>query len=38
VPPCSIEWLDEAGADVRAVVRATAMRIFGVRRRSEAYS
>jgi len=27
-PPYSIEWLDEAKADVRAVDRPTAMRLF----------
>ena len=45
--PYSIEWLEEAKADVRALDRPTAMRlftlernvmrIFGVRHRSEAY-
>jgi mRNA interferase RelE/StbE len=28
MPPYRIEWLDEAQADVRALDRATAMRIF----------
>ncbi len=28
MPPCRIEWLDEAKADVRAVDQATAMRLF----------
>jgi mRNA-degrading endonuclease RelE of RelBE toxin-antitoxin system len=28
VPPYSIQWLDEAKADVRLLDRATAMRIF----------
>lgn len=28
MPPYSIEWLEEARADVRALDRATAMRIF----------
>jgi len=28
VPPHRIEWLDDAVADVRAIDRATAMRLF----------
>jgi mRNA interferase RelE/StbE len=28
MPPYSIEWLDEAKADVRAVDRPTAMQLF----------
>jgi mRNA-degrading endonuclease RelE of RelBE toxin-antitoxin system len=28
MPPYSIEWLDEAAADVRAIDRATAMHLF----------
>jgi mRNA interferase RelE/StbE len=28
MPPYSIEWLDEAKADVRRVDRPTAMRVF----------
>jgi hypothetical protein len=28
MPPCLIEWLDEARADVRRVDRPAAMRIF----------
>lgn len=28
MPPYSIEWLEEARADIRALDRATAMRIF----------
>jgi mRNA interferase RelE/StbE len=28
MPPYSIEWLDEAKADVRALDRSTAMRLF----------
>jgi mRNA interferase RelE/StbE len=28
VPPYQIEWLDEAEADVRALDRPTAMRLF----------
>lgn len=28
MPPYSIEWLDEAKADVRSLDRSTAMRIF----------
>jgi len=28
VPPYRIEWLDEAAADVRAIDRETAMRLF----------
>lgn len=28
MPPYGIEWLDEARADVRALDRATAMRLF----------
>ncbi len=37
MPPYRIEWLDEAKADVRRLDRPTAMRIFGVRNRREAY-
>lgn len=28
MPPYGIEWLDDAAADIRAVDRTTAMRIF----------
>jgi len=28
MPPCNIEWLDEAKDDVRALDRSTAMRVF----------
>jgi mRNA interferase RelE/StbE len=28
VPPYSIEWLDEAAVDVRAIDRSTAMHLF----------
>ena len=28
MPPYRIEWLDEAAADVRAIDRETAMRLF----------
>jgi mRNA interferase RelE/StbE len=28
MPPYRIEWLDEAGDDVRAIDRATAMHLF----------
>jgi hypothetical protein len=28
MPPNGIEWLDDAAADIRAVDRSTAMRIF----------
>jgi mRNA interferase RelE/StbE len=28
MPPYSIEWLDEAAADVRAIDRASAMHLF----------
>jgi mRNA interferase RelE/StbE len=28
MPPCRIEWLDEAKADVRALDQPTAMRLF----------
>jgi|HubBroStandDraft_5_1064220.scaffolds.fasta_scaffold6266098_1 hypothetical protein len=37
MPPYRVEWLGDAKADVRRLDRATAMRIFGVRPRSEAY-
>jgi hypothetical protein len=37
MPPCNVEWLEEAKDDVRALDRPTAMRIFGVRHRREAY-
>jgi len=36
-PPYRIDWLDEAQTDVRRLDRSVAMRIFGVRHRSEAY-
>jgi mRNA-degrading endonuclease RelE of RelBE toxin-antitoxin system len=37
MPPYRIEWLDEAGADVRAIDRATAMHLFeGILRFSRA--
>jgi len=32
-----IEWLDEAKCDVRRLGRATALRLFDVRNRREAY-
>jgi mRNA-degrading endonuclease RelE of RelBE toxin-antitoxin system len=28
MPPCAIEWLEEARADIRRLDRTTAMRIF----------
>jgi hypothetical protein len=37
VPPHRIEWLEEAKDDVRALDQPTAMRIFGIRHRSQAY-
>jgi hypothetical protein len=37
MPPYRIDWLDEAKADVRTLDRPTAMRIFGVSHRSDAY-
>jgi mRNA interferase RelE/StbE len=30
MPPCNVEWLEEAKDDVRALDRPTAMRVFDV--------